>query len=242
MMEEKRKKGEQQQQHGPAVGARLYFNYTAGCARASSNLVGPLSLSLSLSLSFFLLQSHRSLSSALHPVALVGLFWFRRQPVVYHRNAKKQKKKKNRGVRPTASAHPSTTLVSLYSLWSFLLFPSSSLQEREFLRERKRKGREFFSKEDRNDEGRGIVKVDDESSLDPFEISKIKFLCQINRIYLAFSFKRIPSIPFFCQNFNRIIERRINHPCKLRDRILDSCTFVQENSFHSFLLPKFQSN
>ena len=50
MMEEKRKKGEQQQQHGPAVGARLYFNYTAGCARASSNLVGPLSLSLTLSL------------------------------------------------------------------------------------------------------------------------------------------------------------------------------------------------
>ena len=150
MMEEKRKKGEQQQQHGPAVGARLYFNYTAGCARASSNLVGPLSLSLSLSLSFFLHQSHRSLSSALHPVALVGLFWFRRQPVVYHRNAKKQKKKKNRGVRPTASAHPSTTLVSLYSLWSFLLFPFSSLQEREFLRERKRKGKEFFSKEDRN--------------------------------------------------------------------------------------------
>lgn len=51
MMEEKRKKAEQQQQHGPAVGARLYFNYTAGCARASSNLVGPLSLSLSFFLS-----------------------------------------------------------------------------------------------------------------------------------------------------------------------------------------------
>ena len=114
MMEEKRKKAEQQQQHGPAVGAPLYFNYTAGCARASSNLVGPLSLSLSLFLPF---SSRAIVRSPLHyPVALVGLFWFRRQPVVYHRNAKKQKKKKNRGVLPTASAHPSTTLVSLYSL------------------------------------------------------------------------------------------------------------------------------
>lgn len=113
MMEEKRKKAEQQQQHGPAVGARLYFNYTAGCARASSNLVGPLSLSL-----FLPFSSRAIVRSPLHyPVALVGLFWFRRQPVVYHRNAKKQKKKKkNRGVLPTASAHPSTTLVSLYSL------------------------------------------------------------------------------------------------------------------------------
>lgn len=52
MMEEERRKGSNNGSTGPAVGARLYFNYTAGCARASSNLVGPLTVPLSVHLSF----------------------------------------------------------------------------------------------------------------------------------------------------------------------------------------------
>jgi len=69
--ERERERAEQQRQHGPAVGARLYFNYTAGC----ESLVQSRCFSLSLSLA-----SSRSLvpSSSL-----------RRRAVVHHRNAKK---------------------------------------------------------------------------------------------------------------------------------------------------------
>lgn len=72
--ERERGRAEQQRQHGPAVGARLYFNYTAGCEKAR-----PISLFLSLSL--FLLPP---------PVPpLVPSSSLCRRAVVHHRNAKK---------------------------------------------------------------------------------------------------------------------------------------------------------
>lgn len=52
MMEEERRGDSNNGSTGQAVGARLYFNYTAGCARASSNLVGPLTVPFSVHLSF----------------------------------------------------------------------------------------------------------------------------------------------------------------------------------------------
>ena len=201
-MEEKRKKGEQQQQHGPAVGARLYFNYTAGCARASSNLVGPLSLSHSLSLSF---SSRAIVRSPLHytpwPQSVSSGFagnpWYTTET----RRNKRRRRTAVYGPPLQPTLQPLSSRCTASDRFSYSL--SLPFRNENFYAREKGKERNSFRRKIET-EGRGIVKVDDESSLDPFEISKIKFLYQINRIYLAFSFKRIPSIPFFCQNFNRI--------------------------------------
>lgn len=161
MMEEKRKKAEQQQQHGPAVGARLYFNYTAGCARASSNLVGPLSLSLSFFLSppepsFALLCTTPWPQSASSGFA--GNPW-------YTTETRRNKRRRRRTavycppLQPTLQPLSSRCTASDRFSYSLSLFRNENFYARK-----KGKERNSFRRKKRG----GIVK-DDESSFDPFE-------------------------------------------------------------------------